>query len=219
MVTSSPYVCVCRTGALWFDGLVELTEQWPLPDAEPLRDELLTAYGDPGRGYHDLRHLAEVLGRLRELERAGVEFAEPEVRLAAWFHDAVYDGRPGAEERSARWAEAALTGLPREQVAEVARLVRLTEHHRPADDDRNGCALSDADLAILASPAPRYAEYVADVRREYAAFSDADFRRGRSAVLRELAGKSSLFHTSYARRHWEPAARANLERELAELET
>jgi predicted metal-dependent HD superfamily phosphohydrolase len=197
---------------------VELIEEWPLPGAESLRDELVAAYGDPGRGYHDLRHLGEVLTRLGELERAGVEFDEPEVRLAAWFHDAVYDGRPHAEERSARWAEQGLRGRPDLQVAEVARLVRLTEHHRPADDDRNGCALSDADLAILASPPDRYTEYVTDVRREHAAVSDEDFRRGRAAVLRELAGKPSLFHSAYARQHWEPAARANLERELDALD-
>jgi predicted metal-dependent HD superfamily phosphohydrolase len=195
---------------------VELNEEWPLPGAERLRDELVRAYGGPGRGYHDLRHLAEVLARLRELEEAGVPFDGPVVRLAAWFHDAVYDGSPDDEERSARWAEQALVGRP--EAGEVARLVRLTVHHRPADGDRNGCALSDADLAILAAPESRYAAYVADVRREYAAVSDADFRRGRAGILRELAGKPTLFHSAHARHHWEPVARANLERELAELE-
>jgi predicted metal-dependent HD superfamily phosphohydrolase len=197
----------------------EVRDRWPLPDASALRDELVAAYAEPPRGYHDLRHLADVLSRLDELATAGEEFDGPEVRLAAWFHDAVYDLRPGAEERSARWAEKALTehGLPPGQVCEVARLVRLTEHHRPAAGDRNGAALSDADLAILAAPAARYREYVAGVRREYAGLPDDDFRRGRRVVLAALAALDPLYRTGHARRAWEPTARANLERELAAL--
>ena len=79
-------------------------------------------------------------------------------------------------------------------VDEVARLVLLTEHHRPADDDANGCALCDADLP------------------------DAVFTAGRAAVLRALLAKPRLFQTGYGRAAWEDAARANVTRELAGLE-
>jgi predicted metal-dependent HD superfamily phosphohydrolase len=192
---------------------------WPLPQAPALRDELVAAYTAPGRGYHDLRHLAEVLERLDELVGAGVPFDGRPVRLAAWFHDAVYDGRAGAEERSARWAERALPGLVGEpEVAEVARLVRLTEHHRPAPDDANGAALSDADLAVLASGPERYHRYVEDVRREYSSVPAAEFRRGRAEVLRALVGQERLFRTDHGARHWEEPARRNVAAELAELE-
>ena len=188
---------------------------WPLGDElTEVRDELAAAYAT-GRGYHDTRHLTEVLDRLDELERAGEGFDTTAVRLAAWFHDGVYDGEAGAEERSAQWAEDALRGRP--EADEVARLVRLTEHHRPDADDPNGGALSDADLAILAAPPERYTEYVADVRREYAHVPDDLFAAGRAAVLRDLLAKPTLFHTEHARRHWEPPARANVEAELAQL--
>ena len=191
---------------------MELTERWPLPDATDVRDALLAAYADPARGYHDTRHLTEVLDRLDELPGG---FDRLAVTLAAWFHDGVYDGRPGAEERSAQWAGTALTGRDPGLVAEVARLVRLTETHRPADDDPNGCALSDADLAILAAPTARYAAYVAAVRAEYADVPDDAFRAGRTAILQDLLAKPHLFHTAYARTHWEAAARANVSAELA----
>ena len=196
-------------------GMSDLSGRWPLPEADRLRAELEAAYADPSRGYHDTLHLREVLDRLDELGPA-----PDAVVLAAWFHDGVYDGQPGAEERSAGWAEASLTdlGVAAETVAEVARLVRLTETHRPADDDANGCALSDADLAILAAPQERYAEYAADVRREYAHVPDEAFRAGRSAILRDLLAKPHLFQTAYAREHWERPARANVERELGALE-
>jgi len=195
--------------------MTDLADRWPLgEELTAVRDELLAAYGT-GRGYHDLRHLAEVLDRIDELSTAGEAFDREEVTLAAWFHDAVYDGHDGAEERSAQWAERALAGRP--EAAEVARLVRLTESHRPADDDANGCVLSDADLAILAAPAGRYAEYVADVRQEYAHVPDELFRPGRAAILGDLLAKPALFHTAHARKHWEPAARANVEAELGPL--
>ena len=58
---------------------------------------------------------------------------------------------------------------------------------------------------------------MAGVRRDYAHVPDADFTSGRAAVLHDLAGRDRLFHTAYGREHWEPAARANLARELATL--
>ncbi|MFT4082148.1 MAG: hypothetical protein QM638_06150 [Nocardioides sp.] len=184
-----------------------------------MRDQLLAAYGDPSRRYHDTRHLAEVLARIDELRAAGADADPVAVALAAYFHDAVYDGERDAEERSAVWAEQALTGLvDDETVAEVARLVRLTETHDPEPDDLNGCVLSDADLAILAAGRERYDEYAAAVREEYSHLSDHDFRVGRHHVLDQLIDRESLFSTPYARRDWEDEARANIARELASLD-
>jgi predicted metal-dependent HD superfamily phosphohydrolase len=195
--------------------VTDLADRWPLgDDLTEVRDELLAAYATD-RGYHDTRHLAEVLDRLEELAGAGETFDVQAVALAAWFHDAVYDGQEGAEERSARWALRALAPLP--AADEVARLVRLTEDHQPADDDANGRALSDADLAILAARPERYAEYTADVRLEYAHVPDDLFRFGRAAVLQRLLAKPTLFHTAHARRHWENPARANIQAELDHL--
>ena len=112
-----------------------------------------------------------------------------------------------------------MLGVDSATVGEVARLVRLTETHRPLAEDTNGAALSDADLAILAAPPQRYAAYVAAVREEYAHVNDDDFRAGRAAILADLLAKATLFHTAHARHHWEAPARANLERELVSLRT
>lgn len=190
---------------------MDLVGRWPLASGYDVRDALLAAYADPGRGYHDTLHLTEVLDRLDDL---GV--SSPSVLLAAWFHDGVYDGRPGAEERSAAWAVGTLELLvPAVTTVEVVRLVRLTETHDPDPSDAAGAALCDADLAILAAPAERYDAYVAGVRRDYAHVSDADFAAGRAAVLRDLAGREALFHTAYGRARWDAPARVNLARELA----
>lgn len=185
---------------------------WPDGHDPALREELVAAWGAPHRGYHDLRHLAEVLERLGEL----VPPEHPDrdaVVLAAWFHDAVYDGAADDEERSARWAEEALDDP---LAGEVARLVRVTAQHRPVPGDLGGAWLCDADLAILAAGPERYREYVAGVRREYAAVPDDAFAQGRAAILRDLLARDSIFLTEEARR-WETRARANLAAELRDL--
>lgn len=191
---------------------------WPLTGADDLRAEVLAAYADPSRGHHDVGHLRDVLTRLDELAAAGTVFERTPVELAAWFHDAVYDGERDAEERSASWAEEALAPyVDEETLVEVVRLVRLTEHHRPQTDDAEGCALSDADLSILAAPAERYDAYVAAVRKEYGHLPDEVFAAGRADVLRQLAAKPQLFHTDHGISAWEAAARNNIARELEKL--
>lgn len=189
-----------------------LADRWPLRALHDVRDELLAAWDRPG--YHDLEHLTEVLDRLDDLDRAGVVFDKVPVALAAWFHDAVYDGQPDAEERSAMLAEATLPDPP---AAEVARLVRMTEHHQAFPDDLNAAALSDADLAILAAGPERYERYASDVRTEYAHVGDADFNAGRAAVLRDLLAGPSLFRTPQGQSLWEESARANVTAEIERL--
>ncbi|MET7379522.1 hypothetical protein ABZT08_11945 [Streptomyces sp. NPDC005526] len=188
------------------------------PDPAPYADNLLARWREPQRHYHTLTHLTAVLDHIDVLE---AHADDPDVvRLAAWFHDAVYlPDRSENEERSARLAERALAeaGVPAGKTAEAARLVRLTVTHDPADDDRNGQVLCDADLAILAAPPSAYAAYTAAVREEYHFVPGDAFRTGRSAVLRELLALPSLFRTPHGRRAWEPTARYNLAGELEML--
>jgi len=191
---------------------------WPDHLDDDLRARLEAAYGDGTRGYHDVRHLEEVLGHVEQLLAPG-DPAHEAVLLAAWFHDAVYDGQGDDEERSARLAESWLAeaGVAVELREEVARLVRLTAGHRPAEDDRAGQVLCDADLAILAAEPERYASYVAGVRAEHAHVPDDAFATGRTAVLADLLEKQTLFHTPAARERWEAKARANVAREISSL--
>jgi len=201
--------------------------------------DLLTRWREPHRRYHDLNHLDAVLTALDLLTGGpttdenppgenvtGENVTSPVVvaRLSAWFHDAVYAGRPGQDEAaSADLAVAVLTrlGMPRAVVTEVDRLVRMTADHadRPAGatEDRAGALLSDADLAILAAPEADYRRYTQAVRAEYAHVSDADFRRGRAAVLQRLLAAEPLYRTETGRRLWQDAARANLRAELGLL--
>ncbi|MEU9986210.1 hypothetical protein AB0E10_05250 [Streptomyces sp. NPDC048045] len=188
------------------------------PDPAPYADNLLTRWQEPQRHYHTLAHLTAVLDHIDVLEKHA---ADPDVvRLAAWFHDAVYlPDRSENEERSAHLAERALpeAGVSAARTAEVARLVRLTVTHDPADDDRDGQVLCDADLAILAAPPSAYATYTAEVRKEYHFVPNDAFHEGRAAILRQLLGLPRLFRTPHGREHWEATARYNLTTELEML--
>jgi predicted metal-dependent HD superfamily phosphohydrolase len=188
------------------------------PDPVPYADNLLARWQEPQRHYHTLTHLTAVLDHVDVLEQYA---ADPDVvRLAAWFHDAVYlPERSENEERSARLAERALSeaGVPARKTAEVARLVRLTVGHDPADDDGDGQVLCDADLAVLATAPSAYAAYTAAVREEYHFVPNDAFREGRAAVLRQLLALPHLFRTAYGARHWEATARYNMTSELEML--
>jgi predicted metal-dependent HD superfamily phosphohydrolase len=183
--------------------------------------DLLARYAEPHRRYHTVRHLAEVLAIVDEL--AGQAQDADAVRLAAWFHDAIYTigSAPGIsnEEASARFAELALAdlGVPAARISEAARLVRLTETHRVEPADHNAAVLCDADLAILGAAPERYREYTREVRQEYAEIPEEDFRRGRAAILRPLLDGRVLFHTDAARERYEARARANLAAEIEAL--
>ncbi|MEU9778416.1 hypothetical protein [Streptomyces sp. NPDC047968] len=178
-------------------------------------DDLLGRWAEPQRRYHTTDHLVAVLHRVDELREYAADLAA--VRLAAWFHDAVYlPDRSENEERSARLAERALTelGVGEARTAEVARLVRLTVTHDPEEGDADGQVLCDADLAVLAAAPAAYAAYAAAVREEYGFVPEELFRDGRAAVLRGLLALPRLYRTPHGREHWEAPARHNLTVEL-----
>lgn len=178
---------------------------------------LLARWAEPHRRYHDLSHLRGVLGAVDEL--AGEADDVDAVMVAAWYHDAVYAGRPDDEENSALLAGADLTalGVAHDFVAEVVRLVRLTVEHDPAPQDHNGQVLSDADLAVLGLPPQDYRRNTAKVRAEYGHVPDAEFRAGRMRIIGALLAAPSLYRTERGRRLWEDSARSNMAAELRSL--
>ena len=83
------------------DGVRDLEQDWAAaargagataagPVVALAGDDLVSRWQAPERRYHDVEHLAEVLDGVDALAPFARDVAA--VRLAAWFHDAVYRG-------------------------------------------------------------------------------------------------------------------------------
>ena len=192
------------------------------PAAESALDELLGRYSEPHRRYHGVVHVRRVVDDVTELLR-GVPAPDPAaVRLAAWYHDGIYEpGSPANEQQSADLARRALgeLGVDQARIGEAARLILLTAAHEPADvvTDPGGAVLLDADLAVLGADPAAYAAYAQGVRMEYHHVDDAAWRQGRAAVLHRFLDAERIYTTPAMHEH-EARARANLTAELRSLE-
>lgn len=189
-------------------------------------EALLERWSRPERHFHNLKHLVDVLARVDELDE---EAHQPDlVRLAAWYHGAVFDSaerkayaNKGGEDEaaSAVLAREQLLelGVPERQAQRVSDLVSALVRHSPDPADSDRAVLCDADLAMLATEPQRYKAYLQDVRAEYAHLPVEDYVRARVRILRKLLGRPSLFVSPLAQ-PWEEPARQNLSAELQRLE-
>ncbi|WP_437737626.1 HD domain-containing protein [Sorangium sp. So ce1335] len=188
---------------------------------EPLWRTVCAAYGEPGRAYHDLVHVREVLCRVGEVAR-DVGWRRPrEVFLAALFHDAVYEpGRHDSEARSAALArEAVSRWLPAEGLDEalIERLILLTARHGalgPADVDEEEALFLDCDMAILGSDPAAFDAYDRGIAAEYSAVPPELYAAGRRRFFERLLAAEHIFLSPYFRARLEGRARDNLRRKL-----
>ena len=193
-----------------------------LPD--PARREaeyqrLAAAYSAPGRHYHTLTHLANLLATMARFPTQDATV----LGLATWYHDAVCNAlRHDNEAKSADWAGQFLqaTSLEPARQARVADLIRRTQDHTQPQppDDPDLLLFLDADLSILGAPEAAYWAYARQVRREYRLVPDLLYRPGRRQVLAKLLAAPVLFHTPTLREELDAPARRNLQAELTAWE-
>lgn len=199
-----------------------------------LGENLLQAWEHPHRAYHHSGHLSQMLADLDRLYAAYPQGSTPLAPvLAAWFHDAVYEGAPGEDERrSEQLAGASLEPLVAadllsgEELQMVRLLVRATATHELPESAElpAGYAVTDieffldADMAILAVEPARYHRYLRGVRSEYSHFDDEAFYTGRTTFLRSILERERIFLSEQGLQLWEEPARANLQAELTEWE-
>jgi predicted metal-dependent HD superfamily phosphohydrolase len=186
-------------------------------------EDLLRRLGEEHRRYHTARHVVEMFWALEDLEQAGAVTPRQAAvaRVAAWFHDAIYDTTSSGGENEIESATLAVRdlsalGFSAEDVETVRDLVLSTHDHDLTGTPLAG-AFHDADLWILSSPPGRYHEYTAQVRDEYAAVPDDVFRAARASILRPFLDREAIYATEFARESWEDAARVNLAAELGLL--
>jgi predicted metal-dependent HD superfamily phosphohydrolase len=209
----------------WTLDVRSVTPQAPHDDVVARAgDDLLARWTEPARRYHTTTHLVEMFGALEELEDAReIDDHQCSVaRLAAWFHDAIYDpaARSGSNEAdSAMLARDTLRQLSfgDEDIDTIDRLIRLTARHDTEAAEPLEAAFHDADLWILSAAQERFDGYCDQVRQEYAHVSDTRYRNARAAILGPLLHRDRIYRTSHALHGWETPARINLGRELTRL--
>ncbi|MFV0633736.1 hypothetical protein [Demequina sp.] len=187
---------------------------------------LIDRWTEQERRYHDVSHLVDLLRRVDELHQEAHNVHL--VRLAAWYHGAIFDAAHSAayahrggedEAASAEVARTELTalGIPATAVESVAAMVAgLARHSAPADNI-DAAVLSDADLAILTSDPQRYRTYLERVREEYAHIPTGDYLTARRAIVERLLARDRLY-TSPLGAGWERQARENLTAERARID-
>jgi predicted metal-dependent HD superfamily phosphohydrolase len=118
------------------------------PEIDLLFRLLTNAYSKPDRCYHNLNHIQQVL---TTIDRFTSQLQDPiAVRLAAWFHDFVYDSQAADNEfQSAKLASELLTelNLAPATIDRVCQLILATQGHQTDAADIDRSIFLDADLA------------------------------------------------------------------------
>ena len=179
-----------------------------------LLESLIARYEEPHRAYHSLRHIEECFDALAPASALAERL--PELQLALWFHDAIYDPRADDNElASAGFARASvvLAGMDAAGAERVVELILATRHESPAtlQDAR---LLADVDLAILAAGPGRFREYQIQIRQEYSFVAPDEFERRRTKILESFLSRPAIYQTKWFSTRLEQNARVNIETEL-----
>jgi predicted metal-dependent HD superfamily phosphohydrolase len=179
---------------------------------------LVSTYSQSDRHYHNLNHISQVLNTI---DRFADELENPTaVKLAAWFHDFVYDPQASDNEfQSAKSASELLTelNLSPALIDRIQQLILATKGHQIDPNDADRSIFLDADLAILGTDPVQYQDYARSIRQEYSWVSDAAYQVGRIKVLQSFLQRDRLYYTDLLFDQLESIARFNMQREIAEL--
>lgn len=182
--------------------------------AAELWQALVALYSNEVRSYHNLNHIDRMLGWAEQCRDASDSEA---IKLAIWYHDAIYEPtEKNNEEESAHYFATHLGGeLGDSLAADVCRLILATDPTRERSGRIDEDLIIDIDLTILGSEAAEYDAYARAIRSEYSFVAEQDFIEGRGRVLRKFLSRQ-IYGTDFFVR-LECQARENIARELAAL--
>ncbi|WP_207494121.1 HD domain-containing protein [Aridibaculum aurantiacum] len=194
------------------------------PDTElknTLLHEIKSAYTAPGRHFHNLDHIEQML-QLCDEHIAALQNPVV-VGFAIVYHDIIYNTeRRDNEEQSAEKARRHLKAinLKRSFISEVEAFILATKDHVIPEEvvNKNDLAFFlDFDLAVLGSSEFAYEQYRKDIRQEYLQYRTHVYKEGRKQAMLQLLKKDHLYYTNAFRELYEQQARENINNELAEF--
>lgn len=202
-----------------FDCCGSLDEMW---------NKIVEAYTP--RPYHNFLHLAYMFDMLNiYLKHESIYFVElDQLNVAIILHDYVYKTHPS--QSSPYQNEKDSAEIAKEWIKErgfstsfISKMIMATTHDNAYVEKETLCSaeytccqlIADLDLCILGTADFKtYEAYTAGIRKEYAAYSDEEYKKGRLAFLFSLLKRKPLFHTKFFREMLEVQARRNIEREI-----
>lgn len=193
---------------------------------KPLIDEARRWYdfNHTIRKYHNWDHANRVANNCLTLTDCNPSNA---VIIAAWWHDAVYV--PGAGSDANERCSAAALGMAAKQIDKknpltaslkeavnlAQSLIQYTTIEYHLHDKKIGgdlAILLDADLGSLADPYIDFMYTQENIVVE-AGGNISDYKEKSAEFLHQfLTCREFIYHTDYAREHWEKAARMNIAR-------
>lgn len=182
---------------------------------------VIDAYRDPKRPYHNATHLADVLEKLdwaREIVPSPDLDADARTRmfirieLALFYHDVIYDATAKDNEEKSRdlfLTHARNFGMDEGDSTAIARLIDITaKHTQAATLDEH--ILCDCDLAILGADRETFARYDRNIRIEYAHVPKIIWDQRRPGVLKHFLDQPRLYKTDAFHARFDAPARDNL---------
>lgn len=160
--------------------------------------QLVSRYSSFRRKYHNLNHIAALLNYVEQYES---ELSNPnEIRLAIWYHDAVY--RPLKKDNEVKSAVLAKNHLSQLQlnpdsITRIEKLIEATaDHYLPEHlNDFDSQFFMDIDLSILGAPREKYVAYMWQVRKELVLVPRFMYKKGRVKALEQLLGLRYIYKT------------------------
>lgn len=176
--------------------------------------ELELLYSEKGRYYHTLSHLESMICELNRCETA-VENRDL-LLFAIYYHDAVYDTAASDSEIRSGALFAERVGETSFESIDLCRKIIESSAGHGEFISRDNALFLDIDLAVLGSSPQEYHRYTENIRREYALYSDDQYRNGRTALLERFL-KSRIYKTEEFTTRCEVPARENILREIEQL--
>jgi predicted metal-dependent HD superfamily phosphohydrolase len=210
-------------------------------------DRLWTLHTSMERQYHTSVHLEEMLHYLQLCCRRYVDsFEMPSldercltlVRLAIFFHDAIYDATSSINEQKSAslFTEFAdQVGMDADSKQSVVDFILATQTHalpppsttcHQGGDNDTTCGADtraalmlflDLDMAVLAKDDKAYDQYAGLIRSEYHFVPHDVYCAKRADILQAFLQQPCIYYTPIFAQAWQARARLNLQREIAVL--
>ncbi len=186
---------------------------------EQLWLDIKNGYSKKNRAYHNLSHIKSMFGELKGFESQINDL--PVLQFAIWYHDLVYNAmRKDNEKKSADQACKVMTqlGIPKKRVDRTYHLIMITKSHElDADDDTDAQFMVDFDLEVLSRSWSAYELYTQQIRKEYWMYPSPMYRKGRREAMKHFLNREFIYQTEVYRSEKEAIARANILREIENL--